>query len=57
MTRIDLINTLRQGCSITPKLVREIITQLEMAGHMEANLKYYQAEVQRLEDILARKDG
>ena len=57
MTRQDLINTLRQGCAITPKLVREILVQLEMAGHMEANMKYYQAEVQRLEDILARKEG
>ena len=57
MTRKDIINTLRQGCSITPKLVKEILLQLDVAGHMEANLKYYQAEVQRLEDILAKKEG
>ena len=57
MTRIDLINTLKQGCKISPKLVAEIIVQLDMAGHMEANLRYYQAEVQRLEDLLAAKEG
>ena len=57
MTRIDLINTLRQGCKISPKLVKEILVQLDMAGHMEANLKFYQAEVQRLEDALAKKEG
>lgn len=57
MTRQDLINTLRQGCSITPKIIKEILVQLDMAGHLEANLKFYQAEVQRLEDILAKKEG
>lgn len=57
MTRQDLINTLRQGRPVTAKLVKEILVQLDMAGHMEANLKYYHAEVQRLEDILARKEG
>lgn len=57
MTRTDLINTLRQGCKITNALVQHIVRHLEAAGHMEANLKYYQAEVQRLEDILAKKEG
>lgn len=55
MTRTDLINTLRQGRPISGKLVKEIIVQLEMANQVEANLKYYMAEVQRLEDILAAK--
>ena len=57
MTRTDLINTLRQGRPISGKLVKEIIVQLEMANQVEANLKYYMAEVQRLEDILAAKEG
>lgn len=57
MTRNDLINTLRQGRPVTAKLVKEILVQLDMAGHMEANLKFYQAEVQRLEDILAQREG
>lgn len=56
MTRTDLINTLRQGRPISGKLVKEIIVQLEMANQVEANLKYYMAEVQRLEDILAAKE-
>ena len=56
MTRQDLINTLRQGRPVTAKLVKEILVQLDMAGHMEANLKFYQAEVQRLEDVLARME-
>lgn len=29
MTRQDIINTLKQGCSVTPKLVRAIIEQME----------------------------
>ena len=57
MTRQELINTLRQGAPINAKLVQTIIIHLEMAGHMEQNLKYYQAEVQRLEDVLAKKEG
>lgn len=57
MTRQELINTLRQGSTISSKLVQTIIIHLEMAGHMEQNLKYYQAEVQRLEDVLAAKEG
>ena len=57
MTRTDLINTLRQGRPISSKLAKEIIVQLEMANQVEANLKYYMAEVQRLEDILAAKEG
>ena len=57
MTRTDLINTLRQGLPISSKLVKEIIVQLDMATLLEANLKYYMAEVQRLEDILAAKEG
>lgn len=57
MTRQELINTLRQGSTISSKLVQTIIIYLEMAGHMEQNLKYYQAEVQRLEDVLAAKEG
>lgn len=57
MTRQELINTLRQGSPIRAKLVQTIIIHLEMAGHMEQNLKYYQAEVQRLEDVLAAKEG
>lgn len=57
MTRQELINTLRQGSPISSKLVQTIIIHLEMAGHMEQNLKYYQAEVQRLEDVLAAKEG
>ena len=56
MTRQDLINTLRQGHPVTAKLVKEILAQLDMAGHMEANLKFYQAEVQRLEDVLAKME-
>ena len=56
MTRQDLINTLRQGRPVTAKLVKEILVQLDMAGHMEANLKFYQAEVRRLEDVLARAE-
>ena len=56
MTRQDLINTLRQGRPVTAKLVKEILVQLDMAGHMEANLKFYQAEVQRLEDVLAKME-
>lgn len=56
MTRQDLINTLRQGCSITPKIIKEILVQLDMASHLEAKLKFYQAEVQRLEDVLARTE-
>lgn len=57
MTRQELISTLRQGAPISAKLVQKIIIHLEMAGHMEQNLKYYQAEVQRLEDVLAAKEG
>lgn len=57
MTRQEIINTLRQGSPISSKLVQTIIIHLEMAGHMEQNLKYYQAEVQRLEDVLAAKEG
>lgn len=57
MTRQELINTLKQGCRITPHLVREITHHLEAASHVEANLKFYQAEAQRLEDILAAKEG
>ena len=57
MTRQELINTLRQGSTISAKLVQKITIHLEMAGHMEQNLKYYQAEVQRLEDVLAAKEG
>ena len=57
MTRQELISTLRQGAPISAKLVQKIIIHLEMAGHMEKNLKYYQAEVQRLEDVLAAKEG
>ena len=56
MTRQDLINTLRQGRPVTAKLVKEILVQLDMAGHMEANLNFYRAEVQRLEDVLARAE-
>ena len=56
MTRQDLINTLRQGRPVTAKLVKEILVQLDMAGHMEANLKFYQAEVQHLEDVLAKAE-
>ena len=56
MTRQDLINTLRQGCPVSKHLVRNIIEHLEMAGHMEANLKFYQAEAQRLEDVLAKAE-
>lgn len=56
MTRQDLINTLRQGRPVTAKLVKEILVQLDMAGHMEANLNFYQAEVQRLEDAMARAE-
>ena len=57
MTRQDLINTLKQGCPVSKHLVRNIIEHLEMAGHLEANLKFYQAEAQRLEDALAKKEG
>lgn len=57
MTRQELINTLRQGSPISAKLVQTIIIHLEMAGHREQNLRYYQAEVQRLEDVLAAKEG
>ena len=57
MTRQELINTLRQGSPISSKLVQTIIIHLEMAGHMEQNLKYYQAEVQHLEDVLTAKEG
>ena len=57
MTRKDIINSLRQGCPISKKLVKEILVQLDMAETVEANLKFYVAECQRLEDILAAKEG
>lgn len=57
MTRADLVNTIKQGKPITAKLVSEILVQLDRLGYMEANLKYYMAECQRLEDILAAKEG
>lgn len=57
MTTKGIINMLKQGCPISKKLVKEIVTHLEMAEHNRASLEYYIKETQRLEDLLAVKES
>ena len=55
MTTQNLIDTLRQGSAITPKLVRKIITALERATSTEAALHQVVIEHQQLQSRIRGK--
>lgn len=55
MTTQNLLDTLRQGSAITPKLVRKIITALERALSTEAALHQVVIEHQQLQSRIRGK--
>ena len=55
MTTQNILDTLRQGSAVTPKLIRKIITALELALSTEAALHQVVIEHQQLQSRIRGK--